>query len=451
MKITFLGAVEEVTGSRYLIETEDKKILVDCGIFQAGHNQVNTRNFDSFPIDPSSIDAVILTHAHVDHTGYIPALVKQGFHGPIYCSQATYALCSLLLVDSGSLQENDAKKLNKKMNNNEAVPLYTKEDAQKSLRFFQVIDYDTDVHIGLSLKVTLICSHHIIGSSFVIISDGKQTLTFSGDLGRPDQLLLKDPTHLKHTDYLVIESTYGDRVHEHGDSIEALGTVILEAMAKKGVLIIPAFAVERAQLILYGIYQLKQKKVIPDIPVFLDSPLGIGVTELFCNFPEELSLSLSLCNKILDVARYTRTAEESKAIDTIHYPAIIIAGSGMADGGRVLYHFKRFIANPKNTVVFVGYQAEGTLGHDLVSGSKQIAIDDAWYPVHADIKIINTFSAHADSNEILQWLGYFENNLKKVFVTHGELEAAQALKKKIEDRFGWSVVVPKYLQTFDLD
>lgn len=451
MKITFLGAVEQVTGSRYLIETEDKKILVDCGMFQEGHKQLNARNIEPFFINPSMIDAVVLTHAHVDHSGYIPALVKQGFHGPIYCSQATYALCSLLLVDSGSIQESDAKERNKKAHNNDAVPLYTKEDAQKSLHFFQVVDYDSVVNIGTSLKVTLIRSHHIIGSSFVIISDGKKTLTFSGDLGRPDQLIMKDPTHLKHTDFLVIESTYGDKVHEKGDPIEALGEVILEAMAKGGMLIIPTFAVERAQLILYGIYQLKQKKIIPDIPVFLDSPLGIGVTELFCNFPEELSLSFSLCSKILDVAQSTRTVEESKAIDNIHYPAIIIAGSGMADGGRVLYHFKRFIANPKNTVVFVGYQVKGTLGYDLVSGAKQIAIDDTWYPVFADIKIINTFSAHADSSEILQWLGYFENNPKKVFVTHGDLEAAQVLKKRIEERFGWSVVIPKYLQAFELD
>lgn len=448
MKITFFGAVEEVTGSRYLIETEDIKMLVDCGLFQ-GDKATTARNWDTFPIDPHSIDAVIVTHAHIDHTGYIPVLVKNGFMGKVYCSKGTFALSAILLVDSGNIMEERAKKSHK--DSSPKPPLYTAQEALASLSSFEVVDYNTVFNIGKSLKVTLIRSGHILGSSFAIVSDGKQTVTFSGDLGRPDDLIMKAPTHLKQTDFLVLESTYGNRIHEQGDPIKMLGEIIQETVKKGGVIIIPAFAVGRTQLILYCLYQLKEKNAIPNIPIFLDSPMAIKVTDLYCNFNDEHTISPSHCNAIFHVATYTPSVEESKQIDRINGSAIIVAGSGMADGGRMLHHFQHRISDAKNTIVFVGYQAVGTEGRALVDGAKELEIFGKLYEVHAQIKTIGSLSAHADSDEILEWLGYFESSPKKVFITHGEVESAQSLKKKIEDRFGWSVLIPKYLDSFDLD
>ena len=450
MKITFLGAVEEVTGSKYLIEHEDTKILVDCGLFQG---EFKKHNWDKFPIEPSSIDAVVLTHAHIDHTGYIPALVKNGFRGKIYCSKATLALCSILLIDSGYLQEEDAKNANKEgySRHHPALPLYTGADAQNSLTFFQVVDYNKILKIGKYLNVTLISSGHILGASFVTISDGKQTITFSGDLGRPNQPVMKSPPHLKKTDFLVVESTYGDRLHEKDDPIEVIGEIVNKTVAKGGVIIIPAFAVGRTQMILYYLYQLKQKKIIPDIPIFLDSPMAINVTNLLCKFKDEHKLPENLCEDVCGIAAYTSTVEESKHIDRIKSSAIIVAASGMASGGRVLHHFRHFISDSKNTILFVGFQAEGTRGRALVDGAKKIKIHGKTYQVNAKIKKIDSLSAHADYNEILEWLGYFESGPKKVFITHGEKESAESLKKKIEEKFGWSVMVPKYLESFELD
>jgi metallo-beta-lactamase family protein len=451
MKITFLGASQEVTGSRYFIEFEGTRILVDCGLFQ-GSKEERERNWDPFPVAPSSISAIFLTHAHIDHTGYIPLLVKNGFAGTVYCSKATAALCALLLVDSGALQEEDAQKANDYgySSHHPALPLYTEADAQHSLKFFHGIDYDHAITIG-SLNVTLIRSGHILGASFVIVSDGKETLTFSGDLGRPHPLVMKAPTHLTKTDFLVIESTYGDREHEQEDPIKVLGEVVREAVKKGGVLVIPAFAVGRTQTILYCLYQLKQQNAIPDIPIFLDSPMAINVTDLFCEFNDEHVLPSRSCSTIFSVATYTRTVEESKGIDHHEGSAIIIAASGMAAGGRVLEHLKHRISDPKNTVLFVGFQAEGTLGRALVDGAPRVLIQGQSYWVHATIKTLHNLSGHADCNEILEWLSYFETKPKKVFVTHGELVAAQALQKKIEERFGWSVVIPHYLESFDLE
>ena len=438
MKITFLGATEEVTGSMNLIEEKDTKILVDCGLFQ--DDKLSKRNWHRLSRDPSNIDAIVLTHAHIDHTGYIPLLIKNGFRGAIYCSKATYKLSSVMLLDSGRLQEKGAV----------GLPLYTEEDAEKSLRFFKVVDYDVIVSVGV-LEVTLIRSGHILGSAFVIVSNGKQILTFSGDLGRPHQLIMESPPHLEKTDFLVLESTYGDTLHEQGDPIEELGSIVNETVAKGGVLIIPAFSVARTQAVLYCLYKLKEKNAIPKVPIFLDSPMAIRVTDLFCDFKQELSLPQDLCDDIFDIATNTPTVEESKMLDTLQHPAIIIAGSGMATGGRVLYHMEHYISDAKNTILFVGFQVEGTEGRALVDGAKKIEIHDKQYEVRANIKIIKTLSTHADYNETLEWLSYFKKNPKKVFITHGEKEATISLKEKIEERFGWTVIIPKYLESFDLD
>jgi len=448
LKITFLGAVQEVTGSKFLIQNNKTKILVDCGLFQ-GSKKLTTHNWDTFPIEPSSIDAIILTHAHIDHTGYIPLLVKNGFTGKIYCSQATYALCAILLLDSGHLHEERAKK-NKKIGRPHGYPLYTVIDADYSLQFFQTVDYDKVMSIGKNVTFTLTRSGHILGSAFITLSDGKKTITFSGDIGRPNQLILKSPPHIKQTDFLVLESTYGNKLHAENDPITFLGKIVNETVAKGGTLIIPAFAVGRTQIILYCLYQLKKNKSIADIPIFLDSPMAIRVTNLFCNYRNEYKLSPQLCEDIFNVATYTSTPADSKHLYRIKEPLIIIAGSGMATGGRMLEHLKNFVSNAKNTILFVGFQVKGSYGRELINGTKKIKIDNQWYKVHAEIRSIKSLSAHADYNEILQWLGYFESPPKKVFITHGEIEASRALKKKIEKHFGWSVVIPKYLESFDL-
>jgi metallo-beta-lactamase family protein len=451
MKITFLGASQEVTGSKYLVEQDTTKLLVDCGLFQ-GTYKTTQRNWNKFPLDPARIDAIVLTHAHIDHTGYIPLLVKNGFKGPIYCSQATFELCKILLLDNGNLQEEATKRYNERTAGKRPAeqPLYTANDANYSLRFFQVIDYEKQLKIG-AFTIWLIRCSHILGSTFVVVSNGKTTLSFSGDLGSPNQLIMKAPAYIERTDYLVLESTYGDRLHEEGDPIAVLGKEINKTVERGGVILIPAFAVGRTQTILYCLYQLQQKKSIPAIPIFLDSPMAISVTQLFCTFKDDYTLPVSLCKEILGVATPTPTVEDSKRLDHLNGPAIIIAGSGMLGGGRMMHHLPTYISDPKNTVLLVGYQAEGGQGYNLVKGANELHLFGQTYQVQAEIKIINLFSAHADYNEILEWLSHLKAAPKKIFLTHGELEAAQSLKKKIEDRFGWLVIIPKYQESFDLN
>lgn len=442
MKITFYGAAQEVTGSKYLIEDGDTKILVDCGLFQ-GDEEFSSRNWDVFPVEPANIEAIVLTHAHIDHTGYVPLLVRNGFKGKIYCSKATYALCNILLRDCGLLFENESRRTS-------ASPLYTLIDAENALKLFHIVP-DEVFSIGKSLKINFIFAGHIPGAKCVVVSNGKQTVTFSGDLGRPDALIMKAPAYIKQTDFLVLESTYGDRLHEKIDPVESLSEIVNDTVKKGGRLIIPAFAVGRSQDILYCLYQLRQKKLIPNIPIFLDSPTAIEVSRIFCSFADEYQISADVCEQMLRVARFTQTVEESKRIDYGKRSSIIIAASGMANGGRVLHHFKHFISGAKNTILFTSFQAEGTNGRILVDGAKEIKIHDALFKVRAEIKMLNIFSAHADYSETLAWLGHLENSPKKIFITHGQLESAQSLKNKIEERFGWSVIVPKYCESFDLE
>ncbi|MBP9765574.1 MBL fold metallo-hydrolase [Candidatus Babeliales bacterium] len=444
MKITFLGATQEVTGSKYLVQHEKIQMLVDCGMYQGSHD-TKKRNWYRFPVEPHSIQAIVLTHAHLDHTGYIPRLVKEGFKGAIYCSQATYDLCAIVLKDSASIQEEDFKSGLLRQE-----PLYSQQDVYNSLALFHIVPYEKSFNVG-GLTITLISSEHIVGSSFVQISDGVKMLTFSGDLSGPRQLLMKAPPHIDSTDYLVLESTYGDRLTEPGDPMEMVADIVNTTIARKGVLIIPAFAIGRTQTMLYILYQLKKQNKIPNIPIFLDSPEAISVTSLLCNFLGELKISEKECQDVLNVATYVRTGEQSKNIDHRSGSVIIIAGSGMAEGGRVLHHFARFISDAKNTVLFVGFQAPDTRGKALIDGAEGMKIDGVWYNVHAAIKNMDLLSAHADYNDILQWLTGFQKAPQKVFLTHGDLPAAQFLKKKIEEKFGWPVVIPKHLESFDLE
>lgn len=445
-----MGATHTVTGSKYLLEEADTRIMIDCGLFQ-GYKELRLRNWDRLPVDPASIDAIILTHAHIDHTGYIPLIVKNGFRGKIYCSSATYDLCSILLPDSGFLHEEDARRANQYgyTKHHPALPLYTEKDARDSLKQFQVVGYGTPHQIG-DFTYTLSRSGHILGSSFITISNGHRTLTFSGDLGRPHTAIMRNPAKLTHTDYLVLESTYGDRLHDRADPQEMMGKIINETVAKGGSVIIPSFAVGRAQTILYYLYKLKQSNSIPDIPIYLDSPMAINATKLLCKHDKDHHLSEQVCEDVCSVAKYTRTVQESKTIEASNVPCIIISASGMATGGRILHHLKAYITNHRNTILFTGYQAGGTRGDRIVRGEKEIKIHGDMFPVRARIENLSMLSAHADYEEILQWLSHFEKPPIKVFLTHGEEQSALSLKEKIESRFGWNVVIPTYMQSEEL-
>ena len=451
MKLTFLGATQTVTGSKYLLEHGGKKILVDCGLFQ-GHKEVRQRNWEKLPIDPRNIDAIVLTHAHIDHSGYIPLLVKNGFRGKIFCSKATFDLCTILLPDSGFLQEEDARMANKYgySRHHPALPLYDAKEAQESLAYFQPIDFDQAHYFSDDFYFTLNPSGHILGSAFISVFYGDKIVVFSGDLGRPVDPIMKPPSQLQHADYLLIESTYGNRLHDKTDPAEIIKDVIVRTAARGGVVVIPAFAVGRAQNIMYYIHQLKEQNAIPDLPVYLDSPMSINAAEILYKHSNEHKLGKDLCSKVCQVAHYVRTSEESKKLNQIRVPMVIISASGMAEGGRVLHHLKNYISDHKNTILFSGFQAEGTRGEKILRGDKEIKIHGFSYEVNAEIVNISNSSAHADYEEILNWLANFKQAPKKTFVTHGSVESTNSLKEKIEKRFGWNVFVPQYLQSEEL-
>ncbi len=448
MQLTFLGAAQTVTGSKYLLEFGSKKILIDCGMFQ-GQKELRELNWQKFPVDPRNIDAVVLTHAHIDHSGYIPLLVKNGFRGKIFCSAATFDLCRILLPDSGFLQEEDAFQANKHgySRHHPALPLYTAKEAEHCLKFFEAVDFGKPHHFADDFYFTLNRSGHILGSAFVSIVCNKKTIVFSGDLGRPNDPIVKPPEHLEFADYLVIESTYGNRLHEKTNPLEILENIINKTAARGGVLVIAAFAVGRAQNFMYYIEQLKEQKSIPDLPVFLDSPMAIDASEILNKHSSEHKLSKDLCQKVCRVARYVRTAEESKSLNKIQVPMIIISASGMAEGGRVLHHLKNYIGNHKNTILFGGFQVGGTRGDKIVRGDKEVKIHGGVYDVNAEIVNMSNSSAHADYEEILAWLSNFKKAPQKTFITHGSMESATALQEKIVQKFGWNTIIPKYLQS----
>lgn len=453
MKLTFLGATGTVTGSKYLLEHSGRKTLIDCGLFQ-GLKELRLRNWGKLPIDPASLDAVLLTHAHIDHSGYIPLLIKRGFKGEIYCSEATFDLCSILLPDSGYLQEADAERANRYgyTKHKPALPLYTRKDAENSLSRFKVVDFGKPYDLEGSLTFSLSRSGHIPGSAFIQVSDGQTSILFSGDLGRPDDPVMKSPTQMQRADYLVLESTYGDRLHKDSNPLDKIGEIIRNTAARGGSVIIPAFAVGRTQSILYYIYELKKAKAIPDaIPVYLDSPMAIDATQLLRKHKNDHRLREKLCADVCHVAKYVHTAEESKSLDHSNgVPAVIVSASGMATGGRILHHLKHFIGDARNTILFTGYQAAGTRGARLIHGEDEIRIHGRMWQVRAEVEVLHNTSAHADYGEILEWLGHFQEPPRKTFITHGEPEAATSLKMKIEDHLGWNAVVPDYLQEVEL-
>lgn len=458
MELTFLGATGTVTGSKYLLTSKtesgaSKRILIDCGLFQ-GLKQLRLRNWAVLPINPKNIHAVILTHAHIDHSGYLPLLVKNGFSGKVYCSEATRDLCEVLLLDSAHLQEEEARYANKGgfSKHNPALPLYTQEDAQNALALLTPVDYEKDIDLGDGLILKLFPSGHILGSAFVRIHNKKTSILFSGDIGRPHDILMKAPATIKQADYLVVESTYGNRLHDQTDPKVKLAEVINQAVQRKGVVVIPVFAVGRAQELLYYIHLLKSSGAIDNnIPVYLNSPMAVDATAIFNHFKSEHRLTPEQSYALCHTAHMVNSIEASKQLNETKGPMIILSASGMATGGRVVHHLKAFAPNPNNTILFAGFQAAGTRGAAMLGGAESIKIHGEYVPVRAKVELISNLSAHADFSEIIAWLGGFQSPPKKTFITHGEPVAADAMRLHIEEQLHWRVTVPDYLETVTLD
>jgi metallo-beta-lactamase family protein len=447
MRIEFLGATGTVTGSKYLLEHDGRRLLVDCGLFQ-GLKQLRLRNREPLPIDPASIDAVLLTHAHIDHSGYLPSLVAQGFAGPVYCTQATRVLCALLLPDSGRLQEEEADRANRHgySRHKPALPLYTQAQARAALKHFKALAFDEDFVPWPGWSCDLKRAGHILGAASACIAWGGGSILFSGDLGRNDDIVMRAPEACAPADYVVIESTYGNRTHPAVDPLGALAEIVNRTAARGGIVVIPSFAVGRAQTLLHCLHLLKEAGRIPHLPVYLNSPMAADATRMFGHHLDEHRLSAADCAAMGQEVTIVNTIEESKRLNTLAYPSIIVSASGMATGGRVLHHLKAYAPDARHTILFAGFQAAGTRGAALLAGAPAIKIHGAYVPVRAEVACLDSLSAHADRGQLLDWL-VPQVAPRHVFVTHGEPVAADALRLAIEERFGWPVSVPDYRQS----
>jgi metallo-beta-lactamase family protein len=461
-KLTFLGAAGSVTGSKYLVEAAGKRLLVDCGIFQ-GLRELTERNYQPLSIDPKTFHYLILTHAHLDHTGWLPVLVKAGYRGPIFANPATIDLTALLLRDSAHLQEEDARHPQKEMSGRpEREPMYTSEDVDPVLRLMKPMPRLDGFEIDSVFRVVSYDAGHILGSSsleLTINENGtKKVVVFSGDIGRYDQAILNDPhTPPSGADVLICESTYGDREHPGGDPAVQLADIVNRVVHRGGSIIIPAFAIGRTQTFMYYLRQLEVENTIPRLPVYVDSPMAQSATDLYLKYPEDHDVEFTKIDANgrgdpLNVREFqlTRTVEESKAINNVHTPCIIVSASGMVAGGRVLHHLAHRLPDGRNAVILAGFQAQGTRGRALQEGAKTLRLFGQDVPVNAEIIQMSQLSAHAGRSELLRWMGGLPGPPKQSYLTHGEPVAAQSLQKAIVEKFSWKVSVARYLDTVEL-
>ncbi len=466
IKLSFLGAAQNVTGSRFYLEVDGLRLLIDCGLYQ--ERQFAGRNWEPFPVDPRKINAVLLTHAHLDHCGLLPKLVKDGFRGEIYCTAPTAEIAQIIMMDAAHIQEEDAAfKLKRharegRTSPRPVEPLYTVEDAQRVEPLFHHIRYDKPRKIGRGTHATFLDAGHVFGSSFICLEIERhgetRKILFSGDIGRRNMPIIHDPAIVEGADYILVESTYGDRVHHPPEDINArLAKVINETVQAGGKLVVPSFALERSQDLLYHLNELLMAGKIPELKIFLDSPMAIKITNVFSEHPElfdrEMTRLVSGRHSPFDLPGLTMTSstKESKAINDITGPAIIIAGSGMCTGGRIKHHLVNTISDPKNTILFVGYQAAGTLGRQVLDGAPEVRIHGEMRQVKARIERVNGFSAHADRDELTSWLMSMKKTPRCVFVVHGEAESAKAFGEHLRGKTGWNVMVPAYKEEVILE
>ena len=443
LSLRFHGAVDTVTGSRFLLHAGAERHLIDCGLFQ-GFKYLRLRNWADPGFDAGGLSSVTLTHAHLDHSGYLPVLCREGYGGWIHATPATRDLCRHLLPDSGFIQEKDAARANRYgyTRHHPARPLYTQADAQRCLHQFQTQAFGQRFDLSKQVSACFSRAGHIPGAASILVESGPVRVLFSGDLGQENSATMPPPDPPPAADYVVIESTYGDRQRATDDPEERLAEVIRETVGRGGTVIVPAFAVGRTQLLLHHLVRLMQAKRIPRVPVFLDSPLAINATEVFANHPDDHRLSRAEAEAACALPRYVHDPEQSRRLDHDPMPKIIIAGSGMATGGRVLHHLKVYLADARHTILFSGYQAGGTRGEKLTNGAEDVRIHGQDWPVRAQIENLDMLSAHADSNELMAWLGRLPRAPKKVFVVHGETSASAALVERIGEELGWPALVP---------
>jgi metallo-beta-lactamase family protein len=443
-RLTFHGGVGTVTGSRTLFESGRARILVDCGVFQ-GPREIRERNWAPLPFDPSSLDAIVLTHAHLDHSGFLPLVASRGFNGPVYCTRGTRDLLRILLPDAGHLEEEAARHANKWgwSRHRPALPLFTQAQAEQCLRLLRPVDFHEEFRPAKTCVASYTRAGHVLGAACLSLRGDGPTCVFTGDVGRPVDPVMLPPEPLPGADVLVTESTYGDRRHPRSDPRTELAEAMNEAVGTGGVLLIPAFAVGRAQHVLHLIAELRRARRVPDVPVFLDSPMAIDATALLAEHMDEHRLDDAQIRRLYETVTLTRTTDESKSIDARSDPMVVVAGSGMAAGGRIVHHLARFLPDPKTLVTFVGYQSEGTLGRALVGGAKEVRILGRAVPVAARSRELRTLSAHADADELTTWLTASGIAPRRTFVTHGEAGASETLRLRLSESLGWPAVVPR--------
>jgi metallo-beta-lactamase family protein len=481
ISLTFLGAARTVTGSKYLVESNGVRLMVDAGLFQ-GLKELRLRNWQDLPVPASTLEAIVLTHAHLDHCGYLPRLIAQGFRGRIFCTQGTQDLCKIVLPDAGRIQEEDAEYANRKKfsKHNPALPLYREVDAFRALSQLQPVGYDRAMPVARGIEAEFINAGHLLGSSSVRMRIDGRTILFGGDIGRFGRPVLPDPTMVEAADYLLVESTYGNRVHEEDDNGTRLAEIINATATRGGKLIIPAFAIGRVEELLYWVKRLEAEKRIPVLPVFVDSPMAAAALARYTERVHELDPEMKpeerddkaphdtaaphsadvrrrqamqereVCVFCTERFRVIGTAEESKQLTASKMPSIVISASGMAEGGRVLHHLKAALPNAQNTVLFAGYQSVGTRGRRLVDGEKSVKIHGEWIPVAAQVEKIDSMSAHADANELMHWLGGFKAAPKHTYLVHGEPVAQDALGARIQKELGWAWKAPQHAEKVEI-